>query len=180
VELYCRGAVTYELRIEDTGGHTVATGVNGTDGWRSWSIARFEPKGDSAYRVKVRLAAGNPGEFHLVALVAALSESVASGSVCCPADARSVVAVGATGISGEPCGYSSRTATGNCSKPELLAMVPFASSWRTRPFSGTSAAAPQAAGVAALYWSRFPARSAADVKEALYQAAHQLHSVAFS
>jgi hypothetical protein len=171
VELYGHGAATYELRIEDAVGSTVVTGVNGSDGSRTWSVAKLEPKQSSAYRVKVRLASGNPGEFHLVALGASLSETVAAGSVSCPADARGVIAVGAMTISGEACGYSSHTAKGAGSKPELMAMVPFASRWRSRPFSGTSAAAPQAAGAAALYWSRFPMKSAAEVKEALYQAA---------
>jgi subtilisin family serine protease len=176
IELYCRGTTTYELRVEDMGGAAVATGANGTDGRRTWSIAKFEPRSGSRYRVKVRLAAGDGGEFHLVALGASLSETVASGSVCCPADARCVVAVGAMAVSGETCGYSSHTATGTCIKPELMAIVPFASSWRSRPFSGTSAAAPQAAGAAALIWSRFPVKSAAEVKDALCQAAHRLPS----
>jgi len=174
VELYCRGTATYDLRIEDAGGRIVAPGVNGTDGLRAWSIVKFEPKSGSNYRVKVRLASGDPGEFHLVALGASLSETVASGSVCCPADAQSVIAVGAMAVSGETFPYSSHTPTLTHTKPELMAIVPFASSWRSRPFSGTSAAAPQAAGAAALYWSRFPMKSASDVKEALYQAALRL------
>jgi subtilisin family serine protease len=180
VELYCRGAASYELLILDAGGGTVAGGVSGTDGKRAWSVAKFEPKGSGTYRIRVRRVGGDPSEFHLVALGASLSETVASGSVCCPADARGVVAVGAMAVSGQSHGYSSYTATQTCTKPELMAIVPFASSWRSRPFSGTSAAAPQAAGAAALYWSRFPTKSAADVKGALYQAAHRLLSVTSS
>jgi len=40
-----------------------------------------------------------------------------------------------------------------CPKPDFVAPVPFASRWRPQPFSGTSAAAPQAAGLAALWRS---------------------------
>jgi subtilisin family serine protease len=177
VELYSHGAATYELRLLDARRQTVAIGKSGADGGRAWSVVKLEPKGGSDYRIKVRLANGDAGEFHLVALGASLSETVASGSVCCPADARSVVAVGATAASGEPYSYSSHTESGTCTKPELMAIVPFASSWRSRPFSGTSAAAPQAAGAAALYWSRFPRKSAAEVKDALCQAAHRVPSV---
>jgi hypothetical protein len=180
IELYCHGGATYELRIEDASGRTIATGVNGTDGWRAWSVVTLEPKQGSDCRVKVRLARGTPGDFHLVALGASLSETVASGSVCCPADARSVVAVGAMTGSGETFAYSSHGASGAYTKPELMAIVPFASSWRARPFSGTSAAAPQAAGAAALYWSRFPMKSAAEVKEVLCRSALRLPAVASS
>jgi Subtilase family len=180
VELYCHGDAIYELRIEDSTGKTVRTGRNGLDGGRAWSTVKLEPRAGSDYRVKVRLVSGNPGEFHLVALGASLSQSVAEGSVSCPADAPAVIAVGAMASSGETYDYSSRATTGSHSKPELMAIVPFASGWRARPFSGTSAAAPQAAGAASLYWSRFPTRSAAEVKEAMCQAAHRPTSVAAS
>ena len=43
-----------------------------------------------------------------------------------------------------------------------------------RPFTGTSAAAPQAAGLAALVWSRHPDWTAAQVQEALRTAARDL------
>jgi subtilisin family serine protease len=50
-------------------------------------------------------------------------------------------------------------------------MVPFPSLFRARPFSGTSAAAPQAAGLAALVWSRHPDWTAEQVRGALVRAA---------
>ena len=59
-------------------------------------------------------------------------------------------------------------------KPDLVAPVPFPSLWRPRPFSGTSAASPQAAGLASLVWSKHPDWTAAQVWTALRQAAHDL------
>ena len=41
-------------------------------------------------------------------------------------------------------------------KPDLVATVPFPSGWRTRPFSGTSAAAPQALAWPPLYGRATP------------------------
>jgi subtilisin family serine protease len=59
-------------------------------------------------------------------------------------------------------------------KPDFVAPVPFASAWRPKPFGGTSAAAPQAAALAALVWSRHPDRTAAEVRSALRSAALDL------
>jgi subtilisin family serine protease len=61
-------------------------------------------------------------------------------------------------------------------KPDLVAPVPFATFCRSQPFSGTSAAAPQAAGLAALCWGRYPKRSAAEIRLSLYRSAHHLLS----
>jgi subtilisin family serine protease len=59
-------------------------------------------------------------------------------------------------------------------KPDLVAPVPFPSLWRARPFSGTSASAPQAAALAALWWSRYPGWTAAQVRLALTSSARDL------
>jgi len=53
-------------------------------------------------------------------------------------------------------------------------MVPFPSQCRLRPFSGTSAAAPQAAALAALLWSRQPSASAGQITAAMHTAALDL------
>jgi subtilisin family serine protease len=52
--------------------------------------------------------------------------------------------------------------------------VPFPSAWRGRPFSGTSASAPQAAALAALWWSRYPGWTGMQVRTALRSSARDL------
>src|SRR5439155_5680244 len=108
---------------------------------------------------------------HLVALGGGLECVTARGSVACPADGPAVLAVGAVNHFGLRAGYSSCGPNSRWPKPDFVAPVPFASLWRSRPFSGTSAAAPQAASLAALCWSRHPDWTANQVRDALRQAA---------
>ncbi len=96
------------------------------------------------------------------------------GSVPFPADGPEVIAVGAVNHEGRRCGYSSCGPNSSQPKPDFVAPIPFPSLWRTRPFTGTSAAAPQAAGLAALLWSRSPQWSAGQVREALRSAVQRL------
>ena len=71
--------------------------------------------------------------------------------------------------------YSSCGPNGFCAKPDLCAVVPFPSAWRPeQAFSGTSAAAPQAAALAALVWSRNGDWTAAEVSRALRRSARDL------
>src|SRR5262249_57002126 len=83
-------------------------------------------------------------------------------------------AVGAVAPDGHGTHYSSCGPNSSKPKPDLVAVVPFPSLWRDRPFSGTSAAAPQAAGLAALVWSRHPDWTANRVRAALQGAAIDL------
>jgi hypothetical protein len=138
------------------------------------AIARFPPLPGHAYAVRLHLLNGQPGLFHLVALGAGLQYSTAGGSIPFPADGPGVIAVGAVGASGRRMFYSSCGSGPGRPKPELVAPVPFVSLWRAQPFSGTSAAAPQAAGLAALIWSRHPTWTAAQVRQAFLAAAHDL------
>jgi hypothetical protein len=137
------------------------------------AIARFRPVAGHTYAVRLRLLEGQPGSFHLVALGASLQYSTAGGSIPFPADGTSVIAVGAVSADGRRLYYSSCGA-GPRPKPELVAPVPFASLWRAQPFSGTSAAAPQAAALAALLWSRHPDWTAAHIRQALFASAHDV------
>jgi subtilisin family serine protease len=84
------------------------------------------------------------------------------------------MAVGAVNHIGTRATYSSCGPNSHRPKPDFVAPVPFASLWRSRPFSGTSAAAPQAASLAALCWSRHPNWSAEQVRSALREAARDL------
>src|SRR5205807_9580880 len=82
-----------------------------------------------------------------------------------------VGAVGAVDARGHRQAYSSCGPNSSQTKPDLVAPVPFPSFWRTRPFTGTSAAAPQAAALGALVWSRHPDWTALQVRATLQQAA---------
>jgi Subtilase family len=138
------------------------------------AVLRFEPVPGRAYVVRLRLLRGVPGRFHLVALGAGLQYTTIGGSIPFPADGPAVIAVGAVSPDGRRLYYSSCGAGTRRPKPELVAPVPFASLWRAQPFSGTSAAAPQAAALAALLWSRYPRWTAGQVREALFSAAHDV------
>src|SRR5205807_2164257 len=62
---------------------------------RYCAVARFYPNAAHDYRVRVRLARGPAGPFHLVALGGSLEYASARGSIPFPADGPEVVAVGA-------------------------------------------------------------------------------------
>src|SRR5260370_24807572 len=110
-------------------------------------MVRFEPKAGHDYGVRLKLLDGPGGAFHLVSLHSDLSEVNRPGSVAFPGDGPEVVAVGAVDHGGRLTSYSA-CGTPNCAvKPDLVAPVPFLSSWRDPPFTGTSAASPQAPAV---------------------------------
>jgi subtilisin family serine protease len=75
---------------------------------------------------------------------------------------------------GQRTAYSSFGPNSSKLKPDLVAVVPFPSAWRSRPFSGTSAAAPQAATLAGLIWSKHPDWTARRVRAELQNDAEQL------
>jgi subtilisin family serine protease len=82
-----------------------------------------------------------------------------------PGDGPDVIAVGAVSADGQRLASSATGRMGAVVKPDCVAPVPFPSSWRSAPFSGTSAAAPQGAGVAALLWSRQPQVNADAIRD---------------
>jgi subtilisin family serine protease len=122
----------------------------------------------------MRRTRGAAGRFHLAALCSNLQYSTMPGSVAFPADGPEVVAVGAVDDQGRREDYSSCGPNSLQPKPDIVAPVPFASALRARPFGGTSAAAPQAAALAALWWSRHPDWSAARVRSSIIDSAHDL------
>src|SRR5262249_22294812 len=128
------------------------------------------------YQVRVRQTCGKPSTFHLVALGGSLRHATAKCSIPFPGDGPEVIAVGAVDAVGRRAGYSSCGPIASRLKPDLVASVPFPSLWRPRPFSGTSAAAPQAAGLAALLWARHPDWTACQVRDFLFKAARDLGS----
>jgi subtilisin family serine protease len=138
------------------------------------AVVRFEADQARDCHVRLRQVRGEPSQFHLVALGGSMRYSTAKCSVPFPGDGPEVVAVGAVDATGQRVDYSSCGPISTRHKPDLVASVPFPSSWRPRPFSGTSAAAPQAAGLAALVWSRHPGWTARQVRDSLLQSARDL------
>jgi subtilisin family serine protease len=174
VELYAQPGDDYEVQVLDVDGMAVGQTVRHPGSDRAVVIVHFLPERNESYRVQLRLLRGKGKPFHLVVLGGGLEYATARGSVACPADCPTVVAVGAVNHIGIRANYSSCGPNSQRPKPDFVAPVPFTSLWRPRPFSGTSAAAPQAASLAALCWSRHPDWSAEQVREALRESARDL------
>ncbi|MFO0843714.1 MAG: S8 family serine peptidase [Gemmataceae bacterium] len=141
------------------------------------AVVRFEPEANHRYLVRVRSAARGQAAapFHLTCLGGKLQYATARGSIPFPADGDEVVAVGAVDGKGRRLSYSSCGPTASGPKPDLAAAVPFPSVWRPeQPFAGTSAAAPQGAGLAALVWTRRPDWGGTRVRQELTRAAAKL------
>lgn len=174
VELCAAPGASYELIVLDSknarAGRTLVH--PGTD--RTCTVVQFVPQANVEYRVQVRVRQGSGGAFHLTALGGGLHIANAKGSIPCPADNSLVLAVGAVNGSGIRASYSSCGPNARAPKPDFVAPVPFPSLWRARPFSGTSAAAPQAAAMAALYWSRHLDWTAEQVRRQMQTAARDL------
>jgi subtilisin family serine protease len=177
VEVCWHGDADYDLLVHDAGGVLVSASPARPGVSRCGAVARFVPRPGETYRVRLRAAGGRPGTFHLAALGSGLAHATTPGSIPFPGDGPEVIAVGAVDDLGQRIGYSSCGPNSHEPKPDLVAAVPFPSLWRPRPFSGTSAAAPQAAGLGALLWSRHPNWTARQVRQALRDAAHDLGPV---
>lgn len=175
VHLYCRPGAVYCLTVHDPLQETeIARATTTCAGERCTASVRFQPGADQNYQVRIRLAEGKPGPFHIVALHSGLDHSRSEGSICFPGDGRRVVSVGATDTNGRRQAYSACGPNSRLLKPDLVAPVPFPSRCRARPFAGTSAATPQAAGLAALLWSSCPHLTAARIQQALVNSARDI------
>jgi subtilisin family serine protease len=172
VELCWRPGAVYELSVQDLTIESEAGRCETKIGESSCCAAvKFDPEAGHTYAARVRLVRGTPGSFHLTVLGGGLEETTVHGSVPFPADGGEVIAVGAEDREGRRQEYSSCGPNGPSLKPDFAAVVPFPSLWRTRPFSGTSAAAPQAAGLAALLRSAHPDWPAERSRQTLMKAA---------
>ncbi len=175
VELCWPAGASYTLHVLDavTGSEIGRAPVRPQPGGYC-AVVRFLPRRNGRYLVRVRLQAGTPGPFHVAVLGGWLERFTERGSIAFPADGPEFVAVGALEESGQRAVYSSCGPNSGLPKPDFVAPVPFPSAWRSKPFAGTSAAAPQAAALAALLFSRHPDWTPVQVKEALRQSALDL------
>jgi hypothetical protein len=175
VECCWRAGADYDLFVwDDTLHREIGRSCSRGDHNRACAVVPFQPEPSHAYVARVRSRSGTPSDFHLVVLGGGLGHATARRSIPFPGDGPEVVAVGAVDPEGQRKDYSSCGPNPTSPKPDLVATVPFPSQWRARPFSGTSAAAPQAAGLATLLWSRHPEWTAAQVRAALRDAADDL------
>lgn len=178
VELTSCGPAGYEVVLFDPASNREISRQRSTHSEGSSTVVlRFVPRSGQRYNLRLRRLPGNrghqpEGRFHLTVLGGKLQHHVARGSIAFPGDGAAVVAVAAVSDKGRRLSYSSCGPLRHTAKPDLAAVVPFPSVWRPhQPFSGTSAAAPQAAALAALIWSRHPDWTAAQVRASLQQAA---------
>ncbi|MGE3808743.1 MAG: S8 family serine peptidase [Gemmataceae bacterium] len=174
VELYYKTGADYDLVVVDQAGKRVGRMLEHPGNDRSCRVVVFLPEEWNNYRVLLRLRKGEASPFHLVVLGGGLAMARKNGSIPFPGDTRGVCAVGAVYDDGNRASYSSCGPNSVRPKPDLVATIPFPSLWRERPFTGTSAAAPQAAGLAALVWSMHPDWSADKVRFTLQSAARDL------
>lgn len=174
VEVCWQEGAEYEVIVHDSmSGEEVGRDRRDENGPRC-AVVRFLPKGRRTYGVRLRLIGGKPTPFHLVSLGSGLLYATEAGSVAFPADGPEVIAVGAIDADGRRLPYSSCGPNSSRPKPDLAAPVPFPSVWRARPFAGTSAAAPQAAALAAVLWSSQPGWKAERVRRTLWESAKDL------
>jgi len=175
IELCCQAGSRYELLVEDaTARQTVGRSGSRLTEDRYCCVDRFNPQVGHSYTLRVRHVSGTAGLFHLVALGGGLQFCSRVGSIPFPGDGPEVIAVGAVNRAGHRVAYSSCGANTATPKPEFVAAIPFPSLWRSRPFTGTSAAAPQAAGLAALVMARHPDWTAHHVRDALQSSVNRL------
>jgi len=172
VELTCLPGSEYDLVvIEERSGGTV--GEVGTLPGGGVSV-RFRPEETKQYSVRLRLVKGPPSAVRMVVLGAGVEFSTMTGSISFPADGNAMLAVGAVNYEGRRSGYSSCGPGAVCLKPDFVAPVPFPSIWRLQPFAGTSAAAPQAAGIAALWVGAHPDWTPLEIANAMRKSCRDL------
>lgn len=172
VELCCPNPSVYEVVVSDAVTEKIVGRAQSThEGGTGSAVVAFMPERGRDYQARVRSLGNAGGEFHLVVLGGGLCHASSAGSIPFPGDGSEVLAVGAVDASGRRLAYSSCGSKHGAAKPDLVATVPFPSRWRSRPFAGTSAAAPQAGALAALIWSRHTDWKAGQIRMALQNAA---------
>jgi subtilisin family serine protease len=180
VEIYGPTRMDCELQVlDEVTGALIGKAALQADGAEYWgrAVVRFDPLPGRNYLVRLQCMKRKEekaDKFHLVALGGNLDYYTTGGSIPFPGDGAHVVAVGAVDRFGKRLSYSSCGPNSSCPKPDFVGLVPFPSLCRQRPFAGTSAAAPEAAALAALCWSRNPQSTPQQIRAALQKAALDL------
>lgn len=169
VEVTGSASSTYRLSVIDERGQTVAEDCPLSAPAVHGRCVRFLPDGARNYQVRLELLKGPGDHFRLIALGADLELWTKGGCMVFPGDSREVIAVGALAVRGERLPTSSIGQGEKWVKPDCVAIVPFPSRLRASPFGGTSAAAPQAAALTALLWSRKPSAKPDTIRAYLFR-----------
>ncbi|HYV37277.1 MAG TPA: S8 family serine peptidase [Gemmataceae bacterium] len=182
VELYGPSCRDLELQVLDSATGTVLgrcrAGLENSQCGCCNAVVRFQPRAGQQYVARVRRPNAETSDksaaFHIVVLGGGLQETTAAGSIPFPGDGKAVHAIGAVDSGDQRLSYSSCGSNSALPKPDFVAAIPFPSAWREKPFAGTSAAAPQAAALAALVWALHPAWTAAQISQYLAGQARDL------
>ncbi len=150
---------------------SASLGYSDWDDGTGYSYQEGDFDGRTAVTTRAAVEAMRRG---IVVVTAMGNEGPSPGSLIAPADADSIIAVGATDFTGSVAGFSSRGPTNDSRiKPDISApgvMVYSASKQGEDTYSrsnGTSMATPLAAGVAALVRSARPELTPVEVRDAL-------------
>ena len=174
VELCVESDADLELSVYDATARRQVERCPVRRGFHRCAVVRLRPVFGHSYRVRVHLHRHANGTFPRLRSGGRPGDARANGSIAFPGDGPEVVTVGAVDADGFRAAYSSCGPNSAQPKPDLVATVPFVSLFRLKPFAGTSAAAPQAAGLAALLWERHLDWNARKVRQALREAALDL------
>ena len=174
IELYGPPAeCVVQLRDHDSGAVLEGADLK-TDGGAATAALRLDVEAGKRYDVALRVTGRPKGTFHVVVLGGDLDIARSEGSIPFPGDGTNVITLGAVDRDHRRLAYSSCGPNSPRPKPDFVAQVPFPSRCRERPFTGTSAAAPQGAGLAALLLSRWPHSTPAEIHEMLRTSALDL------
>jgi subtilisin family serine protease len=172
VEMCWSRGSAYRLVVLDTSnGGIVGQSAATLDSESHCAVVRFAPRPKTQYAIRVQTLINQSGPFHVQVLGGWLATHTERGSIPFPADGSEFLAIGAWEETGRRASYSSCGPNSPTLKPDFVGTVPIPSAVRARPFSGTSAASPQAAGLAALWLSRHPQWTVNQVRAVLRSSA---------